>query len=334
MSQSVETVIGSHLRANDAVQDTIEWTEIVSRFEDGPPLMIVPRRSNRRGVWVAAAAVVITILLIGVIPFLFSSDDPPVADTLVTTTVPALPVEALGAELAEFIVVDVTVVPSVVGDIRITTVQTDARFAPNGLVTTPFGFGSVSRDGSHLLVSEDAIEWFAAPSPFTFPLDPGGDVTGDEDIGYTFSTGDNDGTTLLQWHSADYIQWDPVEPSTADPISDSPSAIRYEVDELPPIECFEQDEHSCGQWFSLDSGWVFGYLPAIQGGVTVPEWASADGVNWEQIAYDGGWNTIGITSGGFFGGSAGNVAINGVMPSSDNPSDTPAASWYWVTQLP
>ena len=84
----------------------------------------------------------------------------------------------------------------------------------------------------------------------------------------------------------------------------------------------------------MDSGWAFFDGPGIQGGLTIPDWASADGVNWEQVAYDGGWDTIDegrIPGPGFFSGEAGNVAIVGVMSMSD---DTPAPSWYWVTQLP
>ena len=87
----------------------------------------------------------------------------------------------------------------------------------------------------------------------------------------------------------------------------------------------------------MHSGWAFRYGPGIHGGVTIPEWASADGVNWERVAYDGGWNTIDrlANSGvGFFAGYAGNVAIAGAHPTFDDPSDSPAPSWFWVTQLP
>ena len=126
----------------------------------------------------------------------------------------ANPLKALGAELVEMIVVDVTVVPSVVGDYRIIIVKTDTRFAPGGLVVTPFGFGSVSVDGNHLLFSEDGIEWFAAPSPFTFPLVRPGGAFGDEDIGYTVRTLDKVGDATWWWHSVDYIEWVPIDPSS------------------------------------------------------------------------------------------------------------------------
>jgi YVTN family beta-propeller protein len=78
MRTPVETAVRNHLQTNDAVQETIEWAEIVSRLERGSSPIVVPRRSSRRGLWVAAAAVVITILLIGVIPLLFNNDDEPV----------------------------------------------------------------------------------------------------------------------------------------------------------------------------------------------------------------------------------------------------------------
>jgi hypothetical protein len=156
----------------------------------------------------------------------------------------------------------------------------------------------------------------------------------------------------LQWHSADYIQWVPVEPSTAGPfdLPGPPSEIKYQVDELPPSSCLEQDEHACGIWFSLDSGRVWGLGAGVQGGDTVPDWASADGVNWERVAHDATWYAIEDGMGashirdlrwedwrggvGFSGGSAGNVAIFAVTLRSDNPHDTPAPTWYWVTQLP
>ena len=89
MSTPVETTIRTHLQANDAVQETIDWAEIVARLETVPSLVPVPQRSNRRGVWVAVAAAVITILLIGVVPLLTGSDGTPPADTVVPTTVAA-----------------------------------------------------------------------------------------------------------------------------------------------------------------------------------------------------------------------------------------------------
>ena len=359
MSETLTRQLHDYFEYLDEAQGEIDLVTIrKSRIGDGPVRRVqhepLPRPPVRRGLLVAVAAAIL-VLAAGVVPLLLISGGDDSADDPVTTsatqqstttpqvthtTLTALPLEALGAELVEVIVLDVTVAPSVVGDFRITTVQTDARFAPGGLVETPFGFGSVSLDGSHLLVSEDAIAWFAAPSPFTFPLvrREGGAVSGDEDIGYTVLTKDRDGT-ILQWHSADYIRWVLVDPSTADPVSDSPrppSPISYEVDKLPPFECFEPpNETACGTWFSLDSGWAFFYGPGVQGGLSIPDWASADGVNWEQVAYDGGWETIHgdrIPGPRFFGGEAGNVAIFGVM--ADDPSDTPAPSWYWVTQLP
>jgi len=360
MSETLTRQLHDYFEYLDEAQGEIDLVTIrTSRIGDGPIRRVqhepLPRPPVRRGPLVAVAAAIL-VLVAGVVPLLLiSGGDDSAADPMTTsstqqststtqvteTTLAALPLEALGAELVEVIVLDVTVAPSVVGDFRITTIQTDARFAPGGLVETPFGFGSVSVDGSHLLVSEDAIAWFAAPSPFTDPLvrkPPVFTVTGDEDIGYTVLTEARGGVVIPQWHSADYIQWVPVDPSTADPVSDSPrppSPIRYEVDKLPPFECFEQLETACGTWFSLDSGWVFFYGPGVQGGLSIPDWASADGVNWEQVAYDGGWDTTGgwnIPGPRFFGGKAGNVAIFGVM--SDDPTNTPAPSWFWVTQLP
>ena len=84
MSTPVETVIRTHLQANDVVQETIEWAEIVSRHESAgssrPPTW-------RRGVWVAVAAAVVTLLLVGGVAWLrsFNETVPPVDQPTVTT---------------------------------------------------------------------------------------------------------------------------------------------------------------------------------------------------------------------------------------------------------
>ena len=100
MNINVETSIRSHLEANDSIQETIDWAEIVALLDSDAPTPLVPRRSPRRGIWVVVAAVIVTILLIGVIPFLFSNDDPPVADTVVPTTL----VESTPTTLADTVV--------------------------------------------------------------------------------------------------------------------------------------------------------------------------------------------------------------------------------------
>jgi len=82
---NVETSIRSHLEANDSIQETIDWAEIVALLDSDALTPQVPRRSPRRGIWVAVAAVIVTLLIVGVIPLL-RSDDPPPADTVVTTT--------------------------------------------------------------------------------------------------------------------------------------------------------------------------------------------------------------------------------------------------------
>ena len=157
---------------------------------------------------------------------------------------------------------------------------------------------------------------------------------------------------LLQWHSADCSEWQLVEPSTGDAAGvREPSDIKYEVDELPPVACHQdQDDRACGIWFRLDSGWVWGLGPETQGGAAIPIFASADGVNWEEIETDvPGWGAIGEAFGanhiqesgwaawtgvGWFVRSAENIAIMTAYLASDDPHDTPAPAWYWVTELP
>ena len=86
MSTNVETTIRTHLQANDAVQETIEWAEIVARLDSDTPLVTTPPRSRRFGVWVAVAAVVVTLLLVGLIPLVVRNEETPPANTIVPTT--------------------------------------------------------------------------------------------------------------------------------------------------------------------------------------------------------------------------------------------------------
>ena len=86
MSTPVETVIRNHLQANDAVQATIEWAEIVARLDADDPLVATRHRSNSFRFGVVVAAAVLTVLLVGVIPLLVRSRETPPADTVVTTT--------------------------------------------------------------------------------------------------------------------------------------------------------------------------------------------------------------------------------------------------------
>lgn len=95
MSTTVETTIRSHLQANDAVQETIEWAEIVARLDADVRVVATPLRSRRFGVWVAVAAVVVTVVLLGLIPFLLSTDETSPADTVVTTIVDSAPAPRL-----------------------------------------------------------------------------------------------------------------------------------------------------------------------------------------------------------------------------------------------
>ena len=49
MSTPVETAIRTHLQANDAVQETIEWSEIMTRLDTDILPVTVPRRRRRVG---------------------------------------------------------------------------------------------------------------------------------------------------------------------------------------------------------------------------------------------------------------------------------------------
>ena len=95
MTGSVESVVREHLQANDAVQEPIEWSEIVARLELEVPL-VDPAAERSRRVWiVAAVAAVVTVLLVGVVPFLVRSNPAPPTDPVVSTTsaeMPAFPV--------------------------------------------------------------------------------------------------------------------------------------------------------------------------------------------------------------------------------------------------
>ena len=96
----VSTTVRTHLQANDALQETIEWTEIVARFDTDTPLSATPRRSSRYGVWVAVAVAVVTVLIIGIIPILLNGEETQPADTGPVTTVDESPVTTIVGEAA------------------------------------------------------------------------------------------------------------------------------------------------------------------------------------------------------------------------------------------
>ncbi len=82
MITPVETTIRTHLQANDAVQETIEWAEIVSRLESEPSLPPARTRLPRWGgpLLVPAAAALAVLVLVGGVALLvqlFGGDTKP-----------------------------------------------------------------------------------------------------------------------------------------------------------------------------------------------------------------------------------------------------------------
>jgi hypothetical protein len=88
MSTHVEATIRTHLQANDAVQETIEWAEIAARLGADVPVTPPPRSSKSRRIWVVVAAAVITVVLVAALPLLVRNPETPPSDTVVTTTPP------------------------------------------------------------------------------------------------------------------------------------------------------------------------------------------------------------------------------------------------------
>ncbi len=86
MSTHVETTIRTHLQANDAAQEMIEWAEIVARLDADVPLMAPRRRSKPSRIWVVVAAAVVTVVLVAALPLLVRNPETPPSDTVVTTT--------------------------------------------------------------------------------------------------------------------------------------------------------------------------------------------------------------------------------------------------------
>ncbi len=86
MSAPVETMIRTHLQANDAVQETVEWVEIVARLETEPVQIIGPVVSpvelQQRRWWPVAVAVAAVVVLVGGMALLFQVTEP---DTPVIT---------------------------------------------------------------------------------------------------------------------------------------------------------------------------------------------------------------------------------------------------------
>ena len=96
MSTNIESTIRRHLEANDSIQETIGWAEIVGRLEAEAPILqvdaeastlqvLAPIRRRRVGGWVAVAAAVTTLVLIGVLPLLSGNDGTPSVGTIVPT---------------------------------------------------------------------------------------------------------------------------------------------------------------------------------------------------------------------------------------------------------
>ncbi|MDH3398548.1 MAG: hypothetical protein OEM81_12070, partial [Acidimicrobiia bacterium] len=94
MSTNIESTIRRHLEANDSIQETIGWAEIVGRLEAEAPILqvdaeastlqvLAPIRRRRVGGWVAVAAAVTTLVLIGVLPLLSGNDGTPSVGTIV-----------------------------------------------------------------------------------------------------------------------------------------------------------------------------------------------------------------------------------------------------------
>jgi len=180
MSTTVESTIRSHLQANDAVQETIKWAEIVARLGSDTPLVATPTRSPRFGVWIALAAVVVTVLLVGLIPLLFNNDGPPAADTVVSTTL----VESTPTTLADTVVTtiaDATPGPRLTDDIP--------PSVESGVVETPAGSARWVRlnpDDQNLPWGGQLVEWSKGFAIFVPP----------------------NGGTMSFWVSDDGINWD------------------------------------------------------------------------------------------------------------------------------
>lgn len=96
MSTDIETTIRRHLQANDSIQETIGWSEIVGRFEVATPILrldaevstpqkLAPIQTRRIGGWVAVAAAVTTLVLFGMLPLLSGNDGTPSPVAIVPT---------------------------------------------------------------------------------------------------------------------------------------------------------------------------------------------------------------------------------------------------------
>ena len=330
------------------------WVESITdlpRFDAGElmgrdqPTGVVTRvhgypvgRVNRG--WRAAAAAVMVGLLIGGVAWLTrGSPEGDVIEQPSATTVPTPPtsqttqmtqtiertfrVDDLGGDPVPLNVIDSEVTPSVIGDIRWTMVETNVSVVPSGLAATAFGFGSISRDGGLLLVSDDAIEWRSVPSPVTGWLPPqegegrawgASGVVGDEESGYAILS-QREGGVIQDWHSTDFIEWNLVglpdhsanpfslyfgsaiqrsdagEPSDAEPLIDPPP--RFDGG-----SCEEYARVTAGDPGTLvyidSNGLPCGELRQVDSGWVfgfgkdlqggeITLWASADGENWEVV---------------------------------------------------
>ena len=86
MSMPIENVVRDHLRANDAVQDTIDWDEIVTRADTPKVVAGSSGPVRSRGLLVLAIAVLV-VGLVGAIPLVLRSTEqtPPATQPGATT---------------------------------------------------------------------------------------------------------------------------------------------------------------------------------------------------------------------------------------------------------
>jgi hypothetical protein len=281
-----------------------------------------PPTRERRGL-VVAIVMAVVVLVVGLVPVLLFGNGHNTATQTTPTNEETLGMDGFEGEPVPLTIIDTELTPSVIGDIRWTVVKTNASVVPSGLVATAFGFGSISRDGSRLLVSDDAIEWLAVQSPITGWLPPqesegrafgASGVFGDEESGYAILT-QREGGVIQDWHSTDFIDWDLVQPPdhNANTFSlyfgstiqrddtSEPTDAEPQIDPPPGFDggsCDGNVRVTAGDPGTLvyinSNGLPCGELRHVDSGWVfgfgldlqggkITLWASADGENWEVV---------------------------------------------------
>ncbi len=297
MNAPVETMIRTHLQTNDAVQETVEWVEIVARLETEPVQIVGPVVSpvelRQRRWWPIAVAVAAVVVLLGGVALLFRVTEP---DTPVVGTV----------------------VPTTLAESTPTTVAESNLTSPRGCL----GASTWSRVCDDAAGFEGAVMWsVTAGGPVLVAVGGDFDIWTPEDIQRPLEAG-GDGDAVI-WTSPDGVSWSRVPHDEAVFGGDGAQQIFSVTAGGPGLVAvgidgtLDTEEGNAAVWTSAD-GFTWSRVPhdeAVFGGageqrmlsvtsggpglvavgfdwpadtdlVDAAVWTSPDGFTWSRVPHD------------------------------------------------